>query len=765
VIDLTSALSADGTLTWDAPAGNWTVMRFGMSPTGITNHPAAPNATGFEVDKMNRNLAAHHFDAFVGMVLSRLGPAERKAVKFVAVDSYEVGSQNWTDGNRRSFEKSFGYDPLPWLPALSGRVVRSAAESNRFLWDLRRHIADRISYDYAGGLAEAAHKAGIQLWLQNYGHWGFPGEFMQYGGRADMLSGEFWAAKTLGEIECRAAASTSHAYGKPVVYGEAFTSLGFFESHPYSLKARGDWAYTIGVNHLVIQVTMHQPDERKPGVNAWFGTEFNRHNTWYAQGRAWSDYMSRCNFLLRQGCNVADVAYFIGEDTPAMTGPTEPQLPAGYGFDYINAEVLQERVRVKDGRFVLPDGTSYRLLVLPALTTMRPALLERIGQLVKEGGAILGSAPAKSPSLQGFPQSDERVAQLAREIWNGTGKYGRGRVIGGADLAAALRTVGVSPAIRDLDPQKTLWIHRSTPESEIFFVSNQTDENVVLTPTFRAEGAPELWDPVTGSIVSTARHRQRDGGTQVTLPLGPSGSMFVVFPATGGDPRSVAAVSRDGNADHRTVVERDAQGFVARIAANGRYQFTTGTGTIAHLDVRDIPPPLVPATSWQVRFPPGMDVPTQVEMPRLISWTEHNDEAVRHFSGTGVYHNDIDVPAPWLRPGRRVFLELGKVEVIADVRINGKRVGTAWLPPYRLDVTDALKPGTNRVEVETTNLWRNRIIGDMRFPDAFPGTGQGKQFKTELFTYGGWDKKPVLFPSGLLGPVTLQVVQDYRVRP
>ncbi|MBI2929896.1 MAG: glycoside hydrolase family 2 [Verrucomicrobia bacterium] len=419
VLNLSDRLAADGTLRWEVPAGEWVVLRAGMTPTGVKNAPASPEGTGYEVDKMNRQWLAAHFGAFIGELLRRMPAADRKAFRHVVADSYEMGSQNWTDGFAAEFRARYGYDALRWLPVLTGRLVGSADQSDRFLWDVRRLVADRISRDYVGGLRDLCEQNGLRLWLENYGHWGFPGEFLQYGGQSHDLGGEFWATGDLGSIELRAASSAAHIYGKRVVSAEAFTSSGpHWTMDPWWQKRRGDWACTEGANHFVLHVFIHQPfADRVPGVNAWFGTEFNHHNTWFGQARGWIDYLRRTHFLLHQGRNVADVAYFIGEDTPKMTGARKPELPPGYSFDYINAEVIEQRLRVRAGKFVLPDGTSYRLLVLPELATMRPALLRKLRGLVKAGGAVLGPPPSRSPSLEHYPACDEEVKRLADELW------------------------------------------------------------------------------------------------------------------------------------------------------------------------------------------------------------------------------------------------------------------------------------------------------------------------------------------------------------
>ncbi|MCC7500073.1 MAG: hypothetical protein IT160_21005, partial [Bryobacterales bacterium] len=512
VRDLTSRMKPDGTLEWDAPAGEWIVLRLGMTPTGVTNAPAAPEATGLEIDKMNRSLARYHFDQHVGKLLARLTPQERSGMGHVIADSYETGAQNWTNGMAADFETRYGYNPLPWLPVLTGRIVNSADASDRFLWDLRRMVADRISYDYVGGLRQTAAEHGLRLWLENYGHWGYPGEFLQYGGQSDDIGGEFWAGQGLGSTELRAAASAAHIYGKPIVSAEAFTGGPAWQSTPWILRPRGDWATAQGINHFVLHVYIHQPFEnREPGISAWFGTEFNRLNTWFGQAQDWIRYLRRTHFLLQQGRNVADIAYFIGEDAPKMTGPENPEIPEGYSFDYINAEVIEKRLSVKNGRFVLPDGTSYGLLLLPELETMRPQLLAKLLELARAGGAIAGPAPKRSPSLENYPACDAEVKKLAAEVWNG-----KNRVFSSDDLRGVLRQLKIEEDLTGIRRAGFPWTHRSASEGDIYFLSHQSDDPATVTVGFRVSGRqPELWDAVTGEHRDLPRFIQRKGRTDV----------------------------------------------------------------------------------------------------------------------------------------------------------------------------------------------------------------------------------------------------------
>lgn len=536
VRDLSGQVSPDGQLTWDVPAGEWIVQRIGMAPTGTMNSPASPEGSGLEVDKLNRGLVKQHFDAFIGQLLKRMPAADRKALTRVIADSYEMGSQNWTDGFGERFQQRYGYDPKPWLPVLTGRVVGSADQSERFLWDLRRLVADNVATEYVGGLREACAANGLGLWLENYGHWGFPSEFLKYGSESDRIGGEFWVTGDLGSIECRAASSCANTYGKPFVSAESFTGGPPFQNAPGALKARGDWSFCEGVNHVVLHVNIHQPWEDKvPGVNAWFGTEFNRHNTWFEQSKAWIDYERRCCWMLQQGWRVADVAYFIGEDAPKMTGLRKPDLPPGRDFDFVNAEVIERAMTVKHGLLSLPHGVTYRVLVLPEQETMRPELLRKIRDLIRDGAVVLGRPPVKSPTLKGFPSSDAEVKGLAAEIWgteplsaSGERKFGQGKAVWGSSLESVFASLSVPP---DFESSAAIrYTHRRNGETDIYFLANPKPRPVKATVSLRAgKRTPELWWPDSGRIERPAVYEFGADTIRLPITLEPLASTFVVL--------------------------------------------------------------------------------------------------------------------------------------------------------------------------------------------------------------------------------------------
>ena len=567
VRDLSRHVSPGGALRWEVPPGEWVIQRVVMTPTGMSNSPASPASRGFEVDKLNQKHVRRHFDAFVGEALRRFPASARKSFKHVVIDSYEMGAQNWTEGFDRQFRRRYGYDPKPWLPVLAGRIVESADHSERFLWDLRRLTADLVATEYVGGLRRAARPHGLELWLENYGHWGFPSEFLKYGGQSDRVAGEFWVTGDLGGIECRGAASCANTYGKsPIVSVEAFTGGPPFQNSPAALKARGDWAFCEGVNHFVLHAYIHQPYEDKlPGVNAWFGTEFNRHNTWFARSKAWVDYVQRCSWLLQQGHRVTDVAYFIGEDAPKMTGTREPELPPGRDFDYINAEVIERNLSVRDGLLTLPHGVTYRLLVLPPQETMRPKLLRKLHALVAAGATIYGLPPLRSPSMEDFPECDAEVRRVAADIWGdanttqpGERRIGNGRVVWGQNLDAVLAAHGSKPDFESATPLR--YTHRRDATTDIYFVANPKAAETT-TAAFRVNGkAPELWWPDSGRIEYPAVYDEADGRVRLPLTLGPQGSVFVVFRAKAA-PKSerIISVTRNGREVLGTTMRRGIQ--------------------------------------------------------------------------------------------------------------------------------------------------------------------------------------------------------------
>lgn len=703
-------------LRWEAPEGSWTIIRTGMLPTGTTNSPASPKATGLETDKMSKKHIEAHFDAFLGELIRRIPAEDRTCWKVVVQDSYETGGQNFTDSFLEDFQARYGYDPVPFLPVYTGVVVESQDASDRFLWDVRRLVADKVSYDYVGGLRDVCHTHGLTTWLENYGHWGFPGEFLQYGGQSDEIGGEFWGSGDLGDIENRAASSCGHIYGKTRISAESFTQGGeSFMRHPAMMKQRGDRFFAEGINNTLLHVYISQPyEDKNPGVNAWFGNEFNRKNTWYPHLDLFTSYLKRCNFMLQQGLNVADVAYFIGEDAPKMTGITDPALPVGYQFDYINAEVIERDMFVKDGLLTLPHGTQYRILVLPKLETMRPDLLLKLKQLIEAGGVIMGPAPERSPSYQHYPEADREIRELAATLWgkltetgNRYTRIGKGMLINdGVTMQEALALTGCVPDCRLKETDPVHYGHRTVRGMEIYFVSNQSKKTITVSPEFRVKKMqPEWWDATTGAVRVLPAYTQTETGTIVPLQLEPLESAFIVF----------------------------------RRQTNTQGEEVLATNFPEPRLLLEVNSPWIVAFEKERR---GPETPLVLNEPTDITTLEPFD--VKHYSGKLVYTTSVHVSD---KPDGSLFLNLNKVTAMAKVYVNNQYAGGVWTAPYRVDISDLLKEGENELRVEVTTTWMNRLIADSGLPET--------ERLTWLFA-SGWRPDSPLQPSGLMGPVVIE---------
>lgn len=721
VMDISSHLSPDGILNWNVPAGNWIIMRSGMRFIDVRNGPASFEAEGLEVDKMSKAHIESHFNAFIGEILERIPARDRKTFRVVVLDSYERGGQNFTDGFLKDFKDRYGYDATGYLPVLKGHIIGNIELTERFLWDLRRLVADKIAYDYVGGLTEVSHRHGLTTWLENYGHSGFAAEFLQYGGQADEVSGEYWYRPLNDKYyENRSAASAAHIYGKNKVWSESFTSGSWdsnfaFSVYPQKLKRIGDWAFAEGVNSTLLHVYIQQPyKDDFPGIDAWFGTEFNRKNTWFDQIDLFTLYHKRCNFMLQLGINVADVAYFIGEDVPKMTGIRQPELPKGYNYDYINAEVILRDLSVKNGRLVLPNGTSYRILVLPPQKTMRPEVLSKIEQLVAEGAVVIGLPPVKSPSLQDYPNADKRLQELALKMWGDQSvkriSYGKGQLLSNISLEEAFKLIGVAPDCK-VEADSIRYTHRAVDGKEIYFLTNISNRSVDFNADFRVDGLkPELWDALTGATRPLPAFEQKNGVTKVPLRLGVDGSAFIVFRSKG------KPVANDINLNF------PGQKVVATVTSPWKVTFESDSIKRGPAD--------------------------PVIFNELTDWAKNNDERIRYYSGTAIYKATLTVTE--VPKNQKIYLDLGDLSAMAKIKVNGVYVGGVWTTPYQLDVTGKIKKGNNDIEIEVVNTWLNRLIGDLRLPEN-ERIVQSKNNKLKATS--------TLQKSGLFGPVNLLIAR------
>ena len=735
IIELTSKMPADGPLVWDVPPGNWTILRLGRTLTGQTTRPAPKPGLGFETDKFDRAALDAHFAAYVQKLLDKIGPHTNRmsGLTMLHFDSWEMSSQNWSPDYRAEFKKRRGYDPLKYLPAFTGQMVDSAEVSERFLWDVRQTAQELVVENHVGHLAELAHKNGLTLSLEPYDL--NPCGDLTMGRVADVPQCEFWYLGFNTFYSVIEAASLAHTGGHPVVAAEAFTAEPGedWKADPAALKPLGDWAYCAGVNRFDFHRFQAQPwTNRWPGMTMGsYGVHWDRTQTWWDMVRAYHDYLSRCQMLLQRGATVADVCFLAAEGAPQVFRPPgsatagNPPDHGGYNFDGCAPETLLEHATVKDGKLVFPGGTTYQILVLPERQTMTPKLLRKIKSLIKAGATVFGPPPVKSPSLENYPQCDAQVKQLTRELWGDVdGKkvfahgFGQGRVLWQETNVQPGEQYGDYAAVTNVLAEKNLppdfsstgpvrFTHRREGEADIYFVANREAKVVEANGAFRvADKQPELFDPLTGKTRRLPQFSETNGRTEIPLRFEPGQSYFILF-------RKSAVPAKTA-----------AQNFPA-------------TKLAVNLD----------DGAWQVNFDPRRGGPENITFEALADWSKRPEDGIKFYSGTAVYRKTFEVPAPGPRAGQNYFLSLGEVKNLARVRLNGRDLGVVWCPPWRVATGDALKAGSNQLEIEVANLWPNRLIGDLSLPAE-------KRFTWT--TRNPFKKNSALLPSGLLGPVALE---------
>lgn len=754
IIDLSRHLKPDGSLDWDAPPGDWTVIRFGFTPNGqITGTTPAYGGAGLEGDKFSKEAVDVHWN-------NSLKPfwddKEIDAhVQYVHSDSYEMGPQNWSAHFPEQFRERRGYDLISWLPAMTGRVVESLDQSERFLWDLRHVISGLIADNYFRHLRDLCHQSGKQFTVEPYHQEQF--DSVTVGGIADVPMAEIWMGENVpNPYWTKLGASPAHVYGKKIVQCESFTSNlilpdgGNWSKSPWDLKSRGDFMLCGGINRIVMHVSTLQPWMNvAPGMTVGpCGQHFDRGNTWWNKADGWSRYLTRCQYLLTQGKFVADVLYSCGENSPSKSIAPEGlmRMPKGYDYDVCDPEVILTRLSVKDGRLVLPDGVGYRVLILPQGDTMTPELLRKIRSLVEAGATVVGPKPSRAPGLVDFPKANDEIRGIADEIWGsgdvgptGEHAFGRGRVIWGRELRQVLADLGVKSDLSTTPSAAPLLdIHRQLDDGgEIFFVSNQSLDAQMVDCDFRVGGKqPELWNPLTGETRDLPEFHDDGTRTTVSLRFEPRESYFVVFRKPVGDG---AGQSREKNfPEWKTLQE------------------LTG--------------------AWTVAFDPrrgGPELPVTFE--KLQDWTTRTEPGIKYYSGPATYRKSFDCPEAG--SGQRIFLDLGKVQNLASVKLNGRDLGVVWCAPWSVEITNGVKKTDNALEIEAVNLWPNRLIGDEQLPEDYERNPNGSlkslpdwllkktprtSGRITFATYNTWKKDDPLLPSGLLGPVTVRTISPEK---
>ncbi len=978
VIDITKHMNDQGQLNWEAPEGNWTILRMGHTAVGIENHPSPDGGGGLECDKYSEKAYDFHFNKFFGKLLPFLESLGSKGMSGSVIDSYEVGMQTWTADYPKQFKNYRGYDITKYLPALTGRVVGSGDISDRFLWDIRRTDADLMDDKYYGRFAELCRKHNMKAYSETYNNGPF--DEIQAGSRMDVPMGEFWAG--LGQTNgvyysIKLSSSIGHVYGKPVVAAESYTGVPWetkWQQYPYAMKGEGDWMYTQGLNKFIFHVYAMQPHPTaKPGMTMGpWGWMHSRNNTWADREEDWLAYVQRCQYLLQKGTVVADIVYSAGveipSDAPVLPEQLNPRPPKGYYYDVSDEKGIVDRMKPDNGRIMLPDGMNYKVIVLPDSDKISLELLRKVRDLVNGGAAVVGPRPKRTPGLMNYQKNDVEIGKIANELWadlDGKNKtmrsYGSGHVFWGLSMADVMKQLNILPDFEFTSRSGDApinYIHKTIDKSDVYFIANRRRQTEDLVCAFRVKGKkPEFWDAETGRRIPVAVFETSNGRTKIPVRLGPAGSVFVVFrsKATNNSLRSVSkdgktlltttaypqpekgrysnvkndfSVSMWGKPDTEIIIgdngvssftaptgfvfyppdgsklygkghaaaglivgrngvaiyERGSDGFknvlpvevaiagwthltmvyrngvpslyldgklvkkgnkseyivhpglheayqddganyfhgelsnldlsnnalsgseIRELASavrpepegpstleltggkkpaliiweNGKYSMQGSNGKGSSIQVTEITKPVEVEGSWQVSFPPNLGAPDQIKLDTLISLKDHPQDGVKYFSGTATYSKQISIPSDSLSEGKRLYLDLGHVEVFAKVRLNGKDIQTLWKPPFRLDITDVAKAGSNNLEVIVTNLWPNRLIGDEHLPaENEYGTGEGprSEFSARIkklpdwyvqgkpkppggrVTFATWkhfDKDDPLLESGLLGPVRLR---------
>jgi len=720
VVDLSSHLAADGSLDWDVPAGEWEVLRFGFT---IGDHSYVSTSSdgwkGYALDVLDEGALRRYWDAVVEPLIADAGPLAGRTLRYLHTDSWEVEAINWTPTLREEFRRRRGYDVLPFLPTIAGRIVNDRASTNRFLNDFRKTLGDLAVDHHYKPFAEWAHRHGLLIHPESGGPHASPIDAQRCLGMDDAPMSEFWAESWRHRIGdpnrffVKQPASAAHTYGKRLVLAEGFTTIGphWQETIWDNLKPSFDKAACEGLNLLVWHAVVCSPVEMGlPGQQYFAGTHFNPNTTWWAKSGAFLAYINRCQWMLQRGLSVADVCYYYGDHVPnfAQLRASDPaKVGAGYDYDVITEEAVLTRLGVRDGRLVLPDGVSYRVLVLPDRPAISVAVLRKVKDLVNAGATVIGPKPVEATGLTDFPACDAEVKKIARELW---GDGGNGRIESNATAREVLARDGIKPDFEFEGGQADSsvdYIHRRDGDADIYFVASRAKHEESLRCTFRVAGkAPELWDPVSDKHrFATSYAGGDDGRTTLPLEFAPCGSVFVVF--------------REPAAAHPPSGARNDSRFVTRMELAG---------------------------PWTVEFDPRLGGPGRVQFEKLESWTARPEPGIGFYSGQSVYRKTFDLPAELHGGQRRLWLDLGRVRELAEVRLNGQSLGITWAPPFRVELGEALKPAGNVLEIEVVNFWPNRIIGDAALPPEKRITRTNIRKLT---------KDTPLVESGLLGPVQL----------
>jgi hypothetical protein len=761
VLNLSSFMDGNGRLKTRLPEGKWTVFRFGYTSTGATNWPATKWGLGLECDKFSKEAVKLHYDSFVRKVVANARDSAPNAMRHVEIDSFEVGGQNWTGGFPAMFRKAHGYDIMGFLPVFAGRYMDDHEVTTGVIWDLNRFFCDLMTRNYYGYMAELCHKDHIQLYNEPYGH----GHInpIDISGVIDVPMGEFWVPG-IRAGENLVVISGARVYGKNIVSAEAFTGdpVTNWKGHPGMWKPAGDHAWSQGVNEFVFHRFVHQANTHvEPGLTmGHWGSHIDRTQHWWMNaGKAWFEYLARGTHLLQQGFPVADVLVFVGDQSHQRFASVD--VPPGLNYDCTNADALINRMSIRSGKLVLPEGNSYSVLVLKNSDEMELATLKRVREIADAGIPVFGSKPKKLPGHKVTGEDKALFRKLSDHVWSLPNCKMEPQFDG---LQRDLEVVG----------KNVKFTHRKTDTEDIYFFVNKDATRATHECLFRVSGKiPEVWDPGSGGISKIARFRREGDLTRAWINLEADESVFVVFRESAG--KMVSIVDAD---DGNEYLLDENNGLTVVTSKSGDQLLTLSNGRKVGYKAGRIPDPIALSTSWNVVFSEGGAQEQKLFFDRLVDWKDHEDEKIKYYSGTAVYAKTFNLEE---KPdfGTLACLDLGEVNVAAEVWVNGRMAGVAWTKPYKLEIGQYLLKGANRLEIRVVNQWTNRLLGDERFPDQSGGyklSGYIPDKDSRMpdwyidnepmpagprttFDSGGFAKRKdgdTLAPSGLLGPVHIE---------
>ncbi|WP_203257182.1 glycosyl hydrolase [Hyunsoonleella ulvae] len=770
IINLTNNLSADGKLIWDVPEGNWTIVRFGHINMRLTNKPAVPEATGWESSKLDKLAIENHLrNGMIGDLIKDGGPIGNGKLHGLLIDSWESHVPTWTMNSEdmfTEFESRRGYSMKSYLPATMGYIVESPEKTTKFLRDLR-HTMDEVFIDnFFKHFATVAHDMGAEVYTEGAGGEVLPIDPMRYYGVSDVPMTEFWypSAPSVQNEYAKPiynAASATHLYNKPVLAAEACTQVGVkWNEHPFSVKYLIDYNFAKGVNHLVFHTFSHTPQtDVYPGSSfgGHIGFPLVRQQTWWKYMPYWIDYLSRNQYVLQQGEYVADVLWYYGDHYERPPFDLD-DFPEGYRFDYLNAEILQEKLSVSDNKIHVEDAGDYRIIMLRDSEEMLLSTIKKLGELVEGGAVILGNKPVDSPSLMDDEDDLKELKSISDKLWgtskSGVKQVGKGKVYWGKTLEAVLKEESIAPDVIVPQGIDVNWIHREIDDANIYFVASKEDKPVNLALSFRVNDlSPQIWDAFTGEQQDAKIWKTSEDRTNIALPLASNGSAIVVFSKNDKKPLA-SKVAHNSKVILNTetgwskIQEQEVvpqltwkdDDFVASMS--GKYVFHQNEKEARkEISVEEI----LLQNNWKLSFEGGWDTPNILEVSELKSLTALENEAVKHYSGTVTYSKAINLD----EIGKHTILDLGDVANIAEIWCNDKKVGVKWSPPFEFNISEFVRKGENTFEIKVTNTWRNQLIFD---------NSRSKDQKKTWTTNPPKRNETELEASGLIGPVVLRQI-------